>query len=283
MAEFVHDPVKMEIYLDDQKEPLGVYRPPATFELDTAKLADGPHRLRIRAWDRAGVIGVREIDFIVRNGPGIAVVGLTQGDIVEGRIPVLVNAYAGTHDANWEPSRAETPAPVPTWAWILFLLISVWAGYYWFDSGFLPPPEYGESPTFSSPSVIAAAAGGARAPGAAAEFDWMELGARVYQQRCVECHAASGEGIAPFVPSLRGADAALAADPNRFLRKTLDGTGGPRPPADRWRAWMPAYAGTLSDDEIAAVENHIRTNWGNTAPTVRPEQVQALRPGRAGP
>ncbi len=142
MTDHERDPNKIEVYLDDDAEPVGVYRPPATFELDTTKLPDGPHRLRFRAYDRTGVVGVREITFIVRNGPGIAVVGVTNGDIVEGRIPVLVNAYAGTHDERWEPTRAETPAPVPTWAWILFLLISVWAGYYWFDTGFFPPEEY---------------------------------------------------------------------------------------------------------------------------------------------
>lgn len=276
MAE--HDPVKMEVYLDDRKEPLGVYRPPTTFELDTTKLPDGPHRLFIRAYDRSGVAGVREINFIVRNGPGIAVVGITQDDIVEGRIPVLINAYAGTHDATWEPSRAETPAPVPTWAWILFLLVSVWAGYYWFDTGFIPPPQYGESPTFSSPAVIEAAAGGAvKAQAAGPEFDWAKLGAEVYQAQCVSCHAASGEGIAPFVPSLRGATAVLAQDPNPFLRKTLFGSSGPKPPPDRWRAWMPGYAARLSDEQIAAVANHIRTNWGNTASMVGPDQVQAVR------
>ncbi|MGH9813865.1 MAG: hypothetical protein ACRD4T_12090, partial [Candidatus Acidiferrales bacterium] len=98
LAEYHHDPVKIEVFLDDEAEPIGVYRPPATFELDTTKLPDGPHRLRFRAHDRTGVMGVREIDFMVRNGPGIAVVGVTNGDIVEGKIPVLVNAYAGTHD-----------------------------------------------------------------------------------------------------------------------------------------------------------------------------------------
>lgn len=281
MAEYVHDPVKIEVFLDDEREPLGIYRPPATFEFDTTKLPDGPHRLFFRAYDRSGVVGIREVRFIVRNGPGIAVVGIANDDIVEGRIPVLVNAYAGTHDEKWEPTRAETPAPVPTWAWVLFLLVSVWAGYYWFDTGFFPPDEYANSPTFSSPAVIAAAAGEGRAGAARVAFEWKTLGAEIYGERCVVCHTASGEGVAGFVPSLRGAPVVLNADPSEGLRKILSGTPGSRASVE-WRAWMPPFEDVLTDAEVAAVANHVRNNWGNTASAVTPDQVKALR-GAAAP
>ena len=283
MAEYHPDPVKIEVFLDDDAEPVGVYRPPATFELDTTKLPDGPHRLRFRAHDSTGVMGVREVDFMVRNGPGIAVVGVTNGDIVEGRIPVLVNAYAGTHDERWEPTRAETPAPVPTWAWILFLLVSVWAGYYWFDTGFFPPEEYANSPTFSSPATIAAAAGQPAAAGAAAAqaFDWKQLGADVYSERCALCHGGAGEGVPRFVPSLHADVSVTAADPSEMLGRILFGTPGAQPAAPAggagWRAWMPPFHDVLNDEEIAAVANHVRNSWGNRAPVVAPSQVQALR------
>ena len=272
------DPVKLEIFLDDSREPVAVHRPPYTFELDTTKLPDGPHKMLIKAYDRTGVMGIREIHFIVRNGPGIAVVGLTSGDIVEGKIPVLLNAYAGTHDIHWEPSRAETPAPVPTWAWVLFLLVVMWAGYYWFDSGF-PPPEYANSPTFSSASVIATAAveSGARETATAgAEFEWAKLGVKVYESRCQICHSAGGEGIPRFVPTLRGSPRVLAADPSEELRKLLFGSSEARP-AGKWQAWMPGFADVLSDEEVAAVANHERTSWGNQGATLRPEQVAAVR------
>lgn len=279
MAE--HDPVKMEIYLDDFREPLGVYRPPATIELDTTKMTDGPHKLLIRAFDQVGVMGIREVRFIVRNGPGIAVVGLKHDDIVEGKIPVLLNAYAGTHDENWEPTRAETPAPIPTWSWVLFLGVVAWAMYYW-AVAWAPAPQYANSPTFSPPGVIASAAGGG-APGlavAGAEgAAWTELGARVYEQRCQICHTASGEGIPEFVPSLRGSGIVLANDPGEHLQRILFGSSGVEPPraGRRWRAWMPAFGELLSDQELAAVANHERTSWGNSARTLRPEQVRTAR------
>lgn len=291
-----HDPLTVEVYLDDAPEPIGVYRPPASFELDTTLLPDGPHRLRIKATDRAGVEGVREVHFTVRNGPGIAVVGLSNGDIVEGKIPVLVNAYAGTSEEQWEPRRAETPAPVPTWSWVLFLLVVAWAMFYWFAS-WAPSPEYAHSPTFSSPARVAAAAPAAapaQFPGAIA-FDWAGLGLQVYEERCQICHTANGEGIPSFVPTLRGSGIVIAGDPAEHLRRILLGSSGVEPgPGRPWKAWMPPFAELLSDEEIAAVANHERSSWGHSAPPVGPEQVRRLReesgaprppagPGRAVP
>jgi cytochrome c oxidase cbb3-type subunit 2 len=40
---------------------------------------------------------------------------------------------------------------------------------------------------------------------------------------------------------------------------------------------MPAFAGQLSDAQIAAVVDFERTSWGNHGPTVTPEQVKGLR------
>src|SRR2546430_4316601 len=65
---------------DDESVPRQTLRPPATLELDTEGLTDGPHRLRVHAIGDSGTVGVEEIPFTVRNGPGIAVVGLSDGD-----------------------------------------------------------------------------------------------------------------------------------------------------------------------------------------------------------
>jgi hypothetical protein len=74
-------------------------------------------------WKTRGRSVWKEIPFTVRNGPGIAVVGLSDGDTVRGRVPLLVNAFASRPGDIFEPIRAETPAPVPTWAWVLFLVV----------------------------------------------------------------------------------------------------------------------------------------------------------------
>lgn len=273
--------VKVEVYLDDQKKPIGVYTPPASFELDTTKLTDGEHRLIIKATDRNGVQGVREVPFIVRNGPGIAVVGLSTGDIVEGKIPVLVNAYAGGTEREWEPTRAETPAPVPTWAWVLFMLIVAWAMWYW-ASNWAPAPEYANSPTFASAAAISSAALQSPAPEApkaatAGGFDWATLGAQVYAGRCAQCHLGSGEGLPRFVPPLKASPMVTAESATAEIRTILDGVRKTGPATAGWRGSMPGFAGVLGDAEIAAVVNYERTNWGNSSPTVTPEQVKAIR------
>lgn len=121
---------RIEVYLDGSAEPVLVHTPPAHIELDTSSLADGPHVLTVVATDRSGRRGVRRIPFEVRNGPGIAVSGLRSGDVVEGRLSLLVNAYGGAYEENWEPSRAETPAPIPTWVWVLLLTIIAWGIFY---------------------------------------------------------------------------------------------------------------------------------------------------------
>ena len=277
------DTVKVEVYLDDEEKPIGVYAPPASFELDTTKLPDGPHRLIIKATDRSGVQGVREVPFIVRNGPGIAVVGLSSGDIVEGKIPVLVNAYAGGTEQQWEPERAETPAPIPTWAWVLFLSIVAWAMWYW-ASNWAPAPQYANTPTFASTATIASAAPQGVAPEAAQApapgFEWSALGAQVYASRCAVCHLASGEGLPHFVPPLKGSAVVTAESATAEIRKILQGvpkTGAPGPAVAGWRGQMPGFRNVLSDAEIAAVVNHERTNWGNNSPTVTPAQVKAVR------
>ena len=51
-------------------EPLLSTTPPLSFELDTLLMEDGPHTMRIEAYDDLGVRGTRTIDFSVRNGPG---------------------------------------------------------------------------------------------------------------------------------------------------------------------------------------------------------------------
>ncbi|MFQ5695092.1 MAG: c-type cytochrome [Terriglobia bacterium] len=274
------DPVKVTVYLDDQAEPIGEYRPPATFELDTRQLPDGPHRLLIKATERSGAQGVREVRFTVRNGPGIAVVGLANGDIVEGRIPVLINAYAGTHEENWEPRRAETPAPIPTWSWLLFLIIVAWAMFYW-AVAWGPSDEYAGSPTFSAPTEIAAAAleeqEGRVAATGAGDFAWEELGRQVYEQSCQRCHGLTGEGVAGFVPTLKGSTMVMADDLGPYLRLLFRGSAAPAGAGTEWRPDMPAFSNELADEEMAAVVNFTRANWENDAVPIAPAVVRDAR------
>lgn len=143
---------RIEVYLDDGEEPIATYRPPARIRFDTNELTDGSHELRVRAIGSNGTVGVRTIDFDVRNGPAIDIEGLAEGDIVSGDVSLMVHAWGGAGEEDWEASRAESPAPAPTWAWVLLIAVIAWAMYYavsfWFPTG-----EYADSPTYSPPAV----------------------------------------------------------------------------------------------------------------------------------
>ncbi len=142
---------RIEIYLDGAQNPLATYRPPALFQLDTRELEDGPHTLRIEAWDRTGRRGVRQTSFSVRNGPAITVEGLREGDVVDGALTMLVHAYGGASEENWEPYQAETPAPIPTWAWVLVIIVTAWALFYVIANLF-PSAQFLNTPTYSPAS-----------------------------------------------------------------------------------------------------------------------------------
>lgn len=267
---------RVEIYLDDDETPIGSYRPPARFRLDTTTLDDGPHELRVVATDNSGHRGVRTIPFVVRNGPGIAVDGLRRGDVVEGDLDLLVNAYGGANEEHWEPARAETPAPIPTWAWVLFLGAVAWSMFYAART-WSPSAEMAASPTFSGWGDEAPMVGAAPA---ATSVDG-GTGAALYRTSCASCHQSNGVGLEGVFPPLAGDPVVLDDDPTRHIEIILFGLDGATIQGVQYPAAMPGFANQLSDSEIAAVVNHERTSWGNAAPTVTVEEVAEARRGGA--
>ncbi len=81
------------IFLDDDSRPIAEVPSPVNFELDTRKLVDGEHVLRIVGRDPTGKEGVRTIPFVVRNGPAIDVEGMKEHAVVDGVVPLMVNAW----------------------------------------------------------------------------------------------------------------------------------------------------------------------------------------------
>jgi mono/diheme cytochrome c family protein len=256
---------RVEVYLDDNPEPLAAFSPPDSFQLDTTVLEDGPHILRITATDRTNRRGVRKIAFKVRNGPGIAVDGLNENDIVEGKISVLVNAYGGAYEEKWEPTRAETPKPIPTWAWVPFILVVAWSIYYGV-SQWRPGPLYSNTPTYGT---MAAVGKGGEA--------FEERGEELYRTSCASCHQDNGQGIPGTFPPLAGDPVVTAKDATEHIRTVLFGKKGVNINGVKYEAQMPAWADQLSNEEVATVINHERTSWGNNAPTVTPDDVAKVR------
>lgn len=123
---------KIRIFLDDNPQPIAEVMSPINFELDTKKLVDGPHTLKIVGKDPTGKEGIRIIPFVVRNGPAIEVEGIVEDAIVDGVIPIMVNAYGKGDQRSFLIEGSETPQSIPSWVWVLLIAFTGWALYYLF-------------------------------------------------------------------------------------------------------------------------------------------------------
>ncbi len=91
-------------------------------------------------------------------------------------------------------------------------------------------------------------------------------GEKVYTNTCQACHQANGNGAGPIKP-LNGSPIVNDADKTKQIQVVLNGRGA-----------MPAWKGTLSDTDIAAVISFTKNNWSNkTGQLVQPSEVLAQR------
>lgn len=118
------------IFIDDEQKPVASFVSPVHFELDTRKLVDGNHTLKIISKDPTGKEGVRIIQFEVRNGPAIAIEGIKNNAIVDGVLPLMINAYGKGDQKKFLIEGSETPQSIPSWVWILIIGIGGWSLYY---------------------------------------------------------------------------------------------------------------------------------------------------------
>jgi mono/diheme cytochrome c family protein len=272
--------LRVDIFVDDEGQPRVSFEPPGEFELDTGGLEDGAHVLHVCASGDGGPAGKDTIPFVVRNGPGIAVVGLRKQEVVRGRVAILVNAYESRPGDAFELGRVETPAPIPTWTWVLALIVITWAMWY-------VASEYrghAEMLAAAAPGVAASAAPRPAAPAptgpasarTAAPAD-KARGAQVFGNYCSPCHQPTGQGLPGVFPPLAGSATVRGKDPSEHLRTVLDGLQGKTIQGTAYAAAMPPFGPQLEDADVAAVVNYERSSWGNDAPLVRPEDVAAAR------
>ncbi len=118
------------IFLDDEKQPLGTFKSPINFELDTTRLVDGEHVLRIVSVDPEGREGIRLIPFTVRNGPDISIEGLRDKQVVDGVVPLMINAYGKGDSKHFLIESSEVPRSIPGWFWIIIIVFGAWALFY---------------------------------------------------------------------------------------------------------------------------------------------------------
>ena len=141
------DALRVRIYLDDRPEPLVDQALPADVQFDTARLADGPHRLIVRARDASGREGYEEIPFNVHNGPGVVVSGLAPHTTRHGTVSLTVDAFSS--DDPFDPRYAEARSSIPVWVWVMALFVVAWAVWY-AARMWEVPATYAKTPTFAT-------------------------------------------------------------------------------------------------------------------------------------
>lgn len=105
----------------------------------------------------------------------------------------------------------------------------------------------------------------------------LKLGAKIYEQHCVECHSSNGKGKTAAYPPLAGNRSLTVTPAINPIRMVLSGgfppstEGNPRPYG------MPPFSMTLNDEEVAAVVSYIRNSWGNEGGFVSSVEVGKLR------
>lgn len=119
----------------------------------------------------------------------------------------------------------------------------------------------------AAPAAPAAAAPAAAAPAAAKEpskDDLVKAGEKVYTANCAACHQASGDGLPPNFPALKGSK--IANGPaDAHIKQVING-----------KNLMPPFK-QLSDEDVAAVVSYERTSWGNKGGAVTVAAVAAAR------
>ncbi len=108
-------------------------------------MADGAHRLVIRAEGQNGQERVEEIPFAVHNGSGISVSGLRPNSMCSGTVRFTVDAMRAPMIRS---IRTEARAAIPVWVWVMSLFVVAWAAWYAARMWDVPA-SYAHTPTFS--------------------------------------------------------------------------------------------------------------------------------------
>lgn len=98
-------------------------------------------------------------------------------------------------------------------------------------------------------------------------------GTELYTANCASCHQANGEGVPGAFPPLKGSPVVGGGDLELYVTIIMKGYD-PRPEF----ATMPPVGtnASFSAEDVTAIINHERTNWGNNSKKVTLEEVQLI-------
>jgi mono/diheme cytochrome c family protein len=105
----------------------------------------------------------------------------------------------------------------------------------------------------------------------------MKLGARIYATQCSACHISTGSGVSGLFPTLAHAPNVQSVNATTLIRAVLQGANSVATDGAPTGAAMPAFGWKLSDEQVAAVLNYVRSNWDNASPLVSTADVASVR------
>lgn len=130
-------------------------------------------------------------------------------------------------------------------------------------------------PTMAATAAATAAATVAASPMHAGPSVAPADGAIVYQTNCSSCHQAAGQGMPGTFPPLAG-NPVVNGPAQTAIHIVKDGLSGAiAVKGITYNGQMPAWAGTLTPNDIAAVLTYVRSSWGNTGSAVTAAEVNA--------
>jgi mono/diheme cytochrome c family protein len=104
-----------------------------------------------------------------------------------------------------------------------------------------------------------------------------DLGAKLYDKHCAQCHGEQGLGIPGAYPALAGNRRVTMSSSVNLVQTVIHGGFAPATAGNPRPFGMPPYRLLLNDYDIAAVVTHIRVSWGNRASPVSELDVSLLK------
>ncbi len=111
---------------------------------------------------------------------------------------------------------------------------------------------------------------------AQAEKPKAEPGRILYIQFCLSCHMENGEGVPSLYPPLTQTEYVLG-DKEALIKIILLGQEGPIEVKGQMYNNIMTKLDFLGDKEISEVLTYVRSNFGNNAEPVTPEEVRSVR------
>jgi mono/diheme cytochrome c family protein len=175
-----------------------------------------------------------------------------------------------TQQSREQPEPHEGSRPVPKLVLTIIGVLLLWAVYHLYTSFNPMPSSLGDNRVAADFALPVSADGG-----------------QLYTANCVACHQASGAGVPGVFPPLAKSEWVNAKDPAVVVRILLHGIHGPLTVLNtKYNGEMPHFQDKFSDAELAAIVNHIRTSFGNSASETDAQRVAKVREetkGQTGP